>query len=47
MPQIKQKKQKIPDAENIHKLRNLNDIPVPTLTLALRKDCKYTYIHSK
>ncbi|CAH0603140.1 unnamed protein product [Chrysodeixis includens] len=47
MPQERrQKKQKIPDAENIHKLRNLNDIPVPTLTLALRKDCKYTYIHT-
>ncbi|XP_026737951.1 serine-protein kinase ATM isoform X2 [Trichoplusia ni] len=46
MPQSRQKKQKIPDAENIHKLRNLNDIPVPTLTLALRKDCKYTYIHT-
>ncbi|XP_063891264.1 serine-protein kinase ATM [Helicoverpa armigera] len=40
------KKVKIPDAENIHKLRNLRAIPVPTVTLPIRKDCKYNYIHT-
>ncbi|PZC82370.1 hypothetical protein B5X24_HaOG210411 [Helicoverpa armigera] len=40
------KKVKIPDAENIHKLRNLRAIPVPTVTLPIKKDCKYTYIHT-
>ncbi|XP_022833925.1 serine-protein kinase ATM [Spodoptera litura] len=41
VPTSKQKKQQIPSAENIHKLRSLRAVPVPTVTLPILKHCNY------
>ncbi|CAH1644928.1 unnamed protein product [Spodoptera littoralis] len=41
VPTSKQKKQPIPGAENIHKLRSLCAVPVPTVTLPILKHCNY------
>ncbi|CAB3231054.1 unnamed protein product [Arctia plantaginis] len=46
VPTSRSKKQKIPDAENIHKLRNLSAIPVPTVTLPVKHDCTYSHIQT-
>ncbi|KAF9415043.1 hypothetical protein HW555_007199 [Spodoptera exigua] len=46
VPTAKKKKQPIPSAENILKLRDLLRVPVPTVTLPILKHCNYEDIHT-
>ncbi|KAL4708134.1 hypothetical protein ACJJTC_009913 [Scirpophaga incertulas] len=41
---LKEQKQSIPPAEKLRKLRNLDAIPLPTLTVPIREDCNYNNI---
>ncbi|XP_048483774.1 serine-protein kinase ATM [Plutella xylostella] len=38
----KEQRQAVPKSEPLSKLKDLSDIPIPTINLPIRKDCKYT-----
>lgn len=46
-PKKKETRQGIPAAEQLHKLKNLDAIPIPTVTIPVSNNCKYINFPSK